>query len=245
MNIAVISDIHGNCFALDTVLADLQQRPADRIVCLGDAIQGGAQPAQTVARLRELGCPIVMGNADAWLLTGAVTNPQEEVTEKQQQAREWSLSQLSPDDIAFIGSFQPTVEINLGDADLLCFHSSPTSFDDLILPDSSEEEVQRLLGPYLPSIMTGGHTHTQFVRRLGDTAFFFNPGSVGVAYNRHPEPEFHLDNWAEYAVLTFEGGRIGLEFRRVPFDFEEFAGIVSSSGRPNAQEYTAQYKPVS
>src|SRR5690349_17179247 len=73
MRIAVISDIHGNCLALDAVLADLQRDGVDWIVCLGDAIQGGAQPAETVARLRDLGCPIVMGNADAWLLTGEET----------------------------------------------------------------------------------------------------------------------------------------------------------------------------
>ena len=71
MKIAIISDIHGNAFALDTVLGDLKREPVDQIVCLGDAIQGGAQPAQTVARLRELGCPVVMGNADAWLLSGS------------------------------------------------------------------------------------------------------------------------------------------------------------------------------
>ena len=40
------------------------------MVCLGDAIQGGPQPAQVVSRLKELACPVVMGNADAWLLTG-------------------------------------------------------------------------------------------------------------------------------------------------------------------------------
>ncbi|MGE5335161.1 MAG: metallophosphoesterase family protein, partial [Nitrososphaerota archaeon] len=52
--LAVISDIHGNCVALDTVLADLGRLSVDRVVCLGDAIQGGVQPAETVQRLREL-----------------------------------------------------------------------------------------------------------------------------------------------------------------------------------------------
>ena len=65
MHIAVLSDIHGNCVALDAALADLQQRAVDRLVCLGDAIQGGPQPAETGRRLRDLGCPIVLGNADA------------------------------------------------------------------------------------------------------------------------------------------------------------------------------------
>ncbi len=243
ITIAVISDIHGNCLALDTVLEDLSNHPADRIVCLGDAVQGGAQPAQTVARLRELNCPIVMGNADAWLLTGQVTNSMEQVSQKQLEAREWALTQLSGDDNSFIESFQPTVEIPLDGARLLCFHGSPTSFDDVILPDTPDAEVQGLLASYLPSIMTGGHTHTQFMHRLGDRAFFFNPGSVGVAYNRYlPDESFHLDAWAEYALLSVESGRIGLEFRRVPYSFEEFGRIALSSGRPNGEEYVAQYR---
>src|ERR687887_395640 len=112
MRIAVISDIHGNCAGLEAVLADLRLYPTDRVVCLGDAIQGGAQPAETVARLRELACPVVMGNADAWLLTGQETGT-EAVTEKQLQVRQWSLAQLSGDDIEFIRGFQPTVEIEL------------------------------------------------------------------------------------------------------------------------------------
>jgi len=67
---AIISDMHGNGIALDAVLADLASVPHDGVVCLGDAIQGGPHPALVVARLRELGCPVVMGNADAYVLDG-------------------------------------------------------------------------------------------------------------------------------------------------------------------------------
>lgn len=38
MQLAVISDIHGNCFALDHVLEDIRQQGIERFVCLGDAI---------------------------------------------------------------------------------------------------------------------------------------------------------------------------------------------------------------
>src|SRR5215831_17460539 len=123
MRIAVISDIHGNCVALDAVLADVRQRSVDEMVCLGDAIQGGAQPASTVERLRELGCPIVMGNADAWLLADSETSTGEPVTEQQLAVKAWSLSQLRAEDRAFIQQFRPTIEINLeAGQQLLCFH---------------------------------------------------------------------------------------------------------------------------
>src|SRR6476660_1331756 len=133
MKIAVISDIHGNCVALDAVLSDLRQNRADSVLCLGDALQGGPQPREVVERLSSLGCPVVMGNADAWLLSGKNTSPTEQVTERQMQVRQWSLSQLSSDDIAFVEGFRPTIEIELeGGARLLCLHGSPASFDDVI-----------------------------------------------------------------------------------------------------------------
>jgi predicted phosphodiesterase len=245
MKLIVISDIHGNCVALDAVLADIQHESGDQIICLGDAVQGGPQPAEVVQRLRERGCPVVMGNADAWLLTGEETEAEQVSSERRQKMdriREWSLAQLSAADQAFIGDFQPTIEMPLTSGrHLFCFHGSPTSFDDLIFPDTPEAEFQRLLAPYARYILTGGHTHLQQIRRLGDN-FFFNPGSVGLAYNhQQEEAEFRLDPWAEYAVLTGVDGRIRLEFRRVPFDVAALRRAYQDSGRPYADEAIAQY----
>src|SRR5262245_56867456 len=117
MLVAIISDIHGNCIALEAVLADLSRDKIDHLVCLGDAIQGGPQPVEVVARLRALACPVVMGNADAWLLTGEETGSEPITPErlaKLNEVRVWSLAQLSDEDRAFIADFQPTVTIPLG-----------------------------------------------------------------------------------------------------------------------------------
>src|SRR5207244_6066438 len=113
MRLAVISDIHGECFALDQVLQDIRRQGIEQIVCLGDALQGGSQPAETLARLRELHRPVVMGNADAWLITGQETSSGEETSEQQRAVRAWSLAQLSESDVAFIQQFRPTIEIPL------------------------------------------------------------------------------------------------------------------------------------
>lgn len=247
MKIVVLSDIHGNAFALEHIMPALQREAADHIVCLGDAVQGGAQPAETVALLRELGCPVVMGNADAWMLTGDETDedtiPESRKIRLNNEVRDWSLAQLSAADKAFIASFQPTVTLPLdGDRTLLCFHGSPTSFDDILLPTTPAEDFGRLLAPYLPSVMCGGHTHMQQTRRLGADSFFFNPGSVGFAYSHYlPEGGFHADAWAEYAVLTINTGSVGLEFRRAPYDVKTLLGIYRSSGRPHLDEAEGQY----
>ena len=246
MRIAVISDMHGNDLAFEIVEADIKNQGVDQIVCLGDAVQGGPQPAEVVQRLRRLNCPVVIGNADAWLITGEETAddgiPPERL-KKMEEVRNWSLSKLTENDVDFISRFQPTVTIPLGDGhELFCFHGSPVSFDDIILPAIPEEEFQKFLGSYTGKILTGGHTHAQQIRRLGDL-FFFNPGSVGFAFSRYqPDGQFRADPWAEYALFTSENGRTSVEFRRIPFDAENLIRIFRESGRPFADDAIAQYQ---
>jgi predicted phosphodiesterase len=245
MRVAIISDIHGNCVALDAVLRDIQQTGADQIVCLGDAVQGGPQPVEVVARLQELKCPIVMGNADAWLLTGVASDAEsisEERSARLDAVRAWQLTLLSPSDLDFIRTFQPTVKIPLDDQrTLLCYHGSPQSFDHIILPQTPDEEVKEYLKPEQGTIYTGGHTHVQFIRHFGRT-FHFNPGSVGVAY-RHDQPDdhFRLDPWGEYALLSSSSGNLSLEFRRIPFDVGQLISVYKASGRPFAETSIAEY----
>ncbi len=250
MRVVVISDIHGNDIAFEKVMADLRFEIYDQLVCLGDAIQGGPQPAKVVARLRGLGCPVVMGNADAWLLTGMETGAETIASERLQKmnaVRDWALGQLSEADKAFIGTFQPTVEIPLSyEQNLLCFHGSPSSFDDVILPTTPELEFEGFLAAHVPHIMTGGHTHMQQIRRIGRSAsFYFNPGSVGFAYShQQPDDDFRAEAWAEYAILTAADQRVTLEFRRVPFDAGQLIDVYLNSGRPHAEDAVKQYQPT-
>jgi putative phosphoesterase len=241
LRIAVISDIHGNGFALDAAIADMESRSIDRIVCLGDTIQGGPQPKETALKLRELKIPIVMGNADAWLLA-AESDTREPTSEVQKDVRRWTLSKLSKDDLRFIKGYRSTVEIRLDKRQrLLCFHGSPKSFDDILRPDTPQDNWDRFLGQYSPAIMAGGHTHTQQVRKVGE-GLFFNPGSVGVVFNALvPDQEYRLYPWAEYAILTYTGGLSGLEFRRAHYDLNKFLRIVKSSGSPHSEKTVADY----
>jgi predicted phosphodiesterase len=246
MLIAVISDIHGNCVALDAVLEELRGEQIEHLICLGDAIQSGPQPAQVVARLRDLGCPVVMGNADAWMLTGVETGDEPiepERLRKMEAIRLWSLAQLSAADQAFIGAFAPTVEALLGDERrLIGFHGSPHSFDDIIIPSTPEAEVERMLGGFNPHFLAGGHTHIQQIRHLG-RSFYFGCGSVGYAYRHGQPPErFRADPWAEYALLRVDRGRVALELRRAPFDADALIAAYLQSDRPHAAEWAAQYQ---
>lgn len=246
MRVAVISDMHGNLIAFDAALEDMRGRDVDQVVCLGDALQGGPQPVEVANRLREIDCPVVIGNADQEVLSGGAAGG-EALTELQRSVIMWSAAQLGDEGLALIRQFQPTVLVELtGGLNLLCFHGSPVSYNDVILPETSEDEVQRLLGPHFPALMTGGHTHLQQLRRVGDSVFF-NPGSVGLAFSRQQADNPPLaDPWAEYAILTSEDtGAFAIEFRRLPYDIEAFVVVIRSSGMPYADVLEYRYSPRS
>src|SRR4051794_11222240 len=234
MRTALVSDMHGNAVAFGAVIADFESDPVDQVVCLGDAIQGGAQPAEVVALLRGLDCPVVLGNADAFVLDAEAG--EEATTERLLAGREWTREQLGADGLAYLETFQPTVTTTLGgDRELRAFHGSPTSYDVQIHPHFEEEELRRLLGPPTADVLTGGHIHLQYLRRYG-AAIFVSPGSVGVPYDRvKPDGDPHDDPFAAYARIdTDDGGGTEVAFRRLPFERSEVAAAIEASGMPGA-----------
>ena len=68
MRYAIVSDIHGNLPAWNTVLSDLAVHKVDRIICLGDVVGYGPQPAETLKSVYERVHLMVLGNHDLYLL---------------------------------------------------------------------------------------------------------------------------------------------------------------------------------
>jgi predicted phosphodiesterase len=64
MRTAVISDIHGNWAGLETILQDIQSRDVDRIICLGDLVEGGDDNDAVVEFIRDKNIAAVQGNHD-------------------------------------------------------------------------------------------------------------------------------------------------------------------------------------
>lgn len=177
MPIALVSDIHGSDDALAAVVAELDERGIERAVCLGDAVQGGDQPREVLDRLARLDWPVILGNADAFLLEVPGDSP-EPLTEAQLAKREWTLGQLDESHLEQIRSFTPVLDLELDDGFALrAFHGSPRSYDDLIFPHTPDADVERLLGGSGADVLAGGHTHIQWTRYV-DGALFVNPGAV-------------------------------------------------------------------
>lgn len=232
MRIALIADIHGNLVALDAVLRALESESLDRIVCLGDVAVLGPQPSGVLDRLRQLGCPVVMGNTDAWMLDGGPTySPSAEILA-------WCRAQLAPSDLDFVRSFQPTVDVVLDDShELLACHGSPRSFNDVISATTANEFLEPMLGGSNHRFIVGGHTHVQLVRRLGER-YFINPGSVGLPGVGPGTPDLPVNQdvrWAEFAILDADDDRHAIELRRLPLDLAEVIAAARSSSMPGLE----------
>ena len=64
MKFAIFGDIHANLEAFDAVMADAAAQGVTHHVCIGDVVGYNANPHECVAKLQELGCPVVKGNHD-------------------------------------------------------------------------------------------------------------------------------------------------------------------------------------
>jgi predicted phosphodiesterase len=237
VRVALVSDQHGNDVAFRAVAEDLGRIGVDEVVCLGDAVQAGPEPAEILDRLRTLGCTTVLGNSDALLLEVPEDSP-EPIDDRLLEVREWTLSRLDESHLAQIRSFPPVVRREFEGVPALFFHGSPRSFDDVLLPELGGEA----LAPFQDGdavLLAGGHTHLQWTREIGG-ALYVNPGSVGISYDRHGD-ELALRPLAEWALVTVENGAVGVEFRQVPYSVDDVRAAVAHSGRPYADEWAARW----
>ena len=242
MRIALISDIHGNAVALDTVMTALTKQQVDSIICLGDVAASGPQPCQVIERMRAIGCPVVMGNTDDWLLQPQLKDKADDFGRLMQDVELWGSQQLSSADREYLSTFQPTIELPLANGKmLLCYHGSPRSYREGIVATKPEDELDKIFADHQAAIMAGGHTHMQMYRRYKDM-LLLNPGSVGLAIDRvSPFEQIRNAAWAEYAILSTGDGALNVEMYRIPFDLQAIIQAVLSSGMPHAEWWISEW----
>ena len=241
MKVAVFGDMHGNCLGLDAVLDELELEPVDQMVCLGDAMQGGVEPRRVMERLQQLGCPVVLGNSDAWL---ASDESSEKISDAQRAVGDWTRQQIGTEGKEWIAGFPLTYELELeGGRRMLCFHGSPLSFDHVLLPEIPAKNIKEMLGENHQDVLAGGHVHLQWTRAIG-AQLIFNPGSAGAVYNRFmPVERFYFYPASEYAIVYSEGSEVSVEFRRLLLDPQRLAGVAIASGQPFAENESKRYQP--
>jgi putative phosphoesterase len=242
MRIALLSDIHGNLFALEAVLRRLVQERIDQVICLGDVAMFGPQPREVLAKLQALAWPVVMGNTDAWALNPTPHPSHDENTPIFNAIEFWGAEQLTPADHTYIQSFQPIIEVTLDDSTtLLCYHGSPHSYNDIIVASTPDADLAALIGGQQATLLAGGHTHAQYMRRYQDK-ILLNPGSVGLPYETLPDGTDRNPPWAEFAIIEWASGELTVTLRRIAYDTAPLLTAARASGMPHAEWWVKDWR---
>lgn len=232
MRIGLISDIHGNFTALEAVLVDMNRQPVDSLICMGDVATMGPQPMEVLEKLMSIDCTFIMGNHDAALLD--LTKMQDlQIGYHLSSTVEWCEKQMNPRQKDFLRSFKATAEVSAEGKRLLCYHGSPLSNVHQVLATTSPEKLDEFFSGHEADLFIGGHTHVQMMRQYNGN-LVINPGSVGTPFRTAYTPGITpvIMPWAEYAVLDFEDGLMGVTTRRVFYDISAFRETVTKSSMP-------------
>jgi putative phosphoesterase len=224
MRIAVVSDIHGNLHALEAVRADLRQTAPDLILQGGDVAQGGANPAEVVDRVRDLGWPGVFGNADELLFR---PESLDEFARQSTQIQpllpliramgEAACEALGEDRIAWLRGL-PLVQRH---GQVALVHASPTSGWRSPAPQASDTELESVYGPLGLPIVVFGHVHVPFIRTVSGMTVV-NTGSVSLSFDG--------DRRAAYLLLDDTTPTI----RRVEYDVDKELRALATCGFPHS-----------
>lgn len=234
MKLALIADIHGNLVALRTALADIERHAPDALVCLGDVAASGPRPAECIRQLSAVGALVVQGNSDGWLATppelAGPSAPYEEV----QDIDAWCRAKLGDAETALLREYAPHIELPLDDQHaLFACHGSPRSFDEPMRSTTPADDLSAMLSGIDADLVAAGHTHQAMVRRH-ERFLVVNPGSVGMPIEYRADGAVRNPPWAEYAIVTADGGRLGVTLHRAPLDVQAVADDVHESGMPHA-----------
>jgi predicted phosphodiesterase len=226
MRLAVVSDIHGNLTAFEAVIADLEARDVDVVLQGGDLALGGAQPAEVVDRVRELGWPGVVGNTDELLWNPGERARQEERAPKLHDLLGVIFGQYAPATLERLGpervEWLRGLPAERREGDLLLLHAGPGDLWRSPMDDASDDELSSTYGPCGALVVAYGHIHRPFVRRL-DGLIVANSGSVGWPFDG--------DARASYLLVENEEPQVV----RVEYDLEREMAALLSSGYPDAE----------
>lgn len=233
--LAVLSDIHGNRWALEAVLNDIQRRGIANIVNLGDCVFGPLDPKGTADLLRELNLPAVSGNEDRIIF--------EPIVETEDLATlQFVRESLTPEHMDWLKGLKQT-EVAFEDY-FLC-HGSPQQDDEYLLRDvlatgvilrSSKDLMTKLRGVEQKYLLCG-HDHVPQTLLMPNGLLIVNPGSVGLPAYTDDFPYPHVMEsgapHARYSILMRTGESCMIDNVAVPYDWEAAANAAMQNGRPD------------
>jgi len=228
--IALISDIHANLPALESVLADSAQQGVERYVCLGDVVGYGPNPSECVTKIQQLGCICIKGNHDEYISYGDELNNFNELAKA---ALTWTKGQLSNPQKDWLASLPYTRRLGRQ----MLVHASinnpegweyvRNSFDASIAMNAQNTDMCFSGHTHVPIVyeMNGGKVKVideEVVTLDPKCKYLVNCGSVGQPRDGNP--------LACYVI--FDRAERQLTFRRVAYDVEAVAAEIRAAGLP-------------
>ncbi|MEB2300039.1 metallophosphatase family protein [Lysinibacillus xylanilyticus] len=237
MEIAVLSDIHGNKDALKAVLEDIKYRNIDKVYNLGDTLYGPLFPLETYEMIMSTNIKSVSGNCDRILLQSSSENPtvQNVIDMLKEEHKSWLISlpfSIQTDDFYFC-------------------HASPENDELYMLNDITPNsvilkqtgEIMNLVKDIPQHIIFCGHSHLPTIVYLPNNKIIINPGSVGLPAYEEVEPFYYKIEsgtpFANYTVVEKRNGEWIIEQVSIPYDTTE---VIKQSEAQNRSDWARALK---
>lgn len=227
MRIGIISDIHGNLTALESVLADIERRRLDALYCLGDLVGYAPFPNEVTERIRTAAIPTIMGNYDDGVgfdrdeCGCAYRDPAER--KLGDRSFHWTKRHVTSENKAFLRTLLPELRTEVDGKRLLLVHGSPRKMNEYLFEDRPLSSFQRIADASNADVIVFGHTHRPYTKRVGDV-LFVNAGSVGKPKD---------GDWrACYALLDLSVEE-PVQFVRLEYDVATMAAAIRASELPD------------
>ncbi len=236
MQVAILSDIHGNRHAFEAVLADAEAAGAEEMWCLGDLVGYGAEPDACVELARRHAAICLAGNHDLGV-TGGIGL--EEFSTGAALAARWTQETLRPANLEFLRALRPTGE----ESGVGLYHASPRDPVWEYVLSALLAELCFDVQPQRVALIGHSHVALSFTRPEGDIAsgeprrhgdeldigagtgeWLLNPGSVGQPRDGDPR--------AAWLLLDLDDWRAS--WRRVDYDIAGAAAAIRAARLPDS-----------
>lgn len=222
--ILIISDLHANREALDSVLEKVSY---DGVLCLGDLVDYGPEPAECIDWARRNGIVTVRGNHDNAVAFKVDCGCGYAYKHLSVATREYTWASMGDRDIAYLAGLPTLVEKDVDGIKIMLAHGSPKSFFDYIYPDTPAGRLDELTEGVSCEYLAVGHTHKPAILKTRRMTIL-NPGSVG-------QPR---DGDARASCMAFDTAAREARIIRVKYDLEAVCRKIRAK-MPHAAELEA------
>jgi len=199
---------------------------ADHIVCTGDLAAYCADPAKTVALIRDSGIHVVMGNCEESL--GAALDDCgcgfDEGSSCDLLSVAWyrhAQSQLTEQDSNWMSALPRSLAFTMSNRKALVIHGSVSQINQFVFPSTDTHIKQSELEQSGADVVIGGHSGVPFTETLG-SKLWHNPGIIGIPAN-DGTPRV----W--FSTLTPSSNGITVEHRVLDYTFQKTAQRIFDS----------------